>query len=422
MAPQPQQLTAPLWIENGRATRLHRQRFDDRTFDEGWLQKLLFEHPELVPARELEPIYDVLIPVARELPTAAGPIDILYLTPKGNLVLVETKLWRNPEARRTVVAQIIDYAKELARWSYQDLCDAVRVARGGTRGVGVDPLLQLVHEEDDPVHTADFHDLVSRNLRRGRFLLLIVGDGIREDVEHMTEFLQQTPQLGFTLGVVEIGLYRAVLDHSSPLLVQPRILARTREVVRAIVEVRNSTDAKIEVTIPETSEREPDGKRTRISEQEFFEDLARSTTTEATELARWILAESERLGWTVDWMAGGPAVKFREPETGAWLTLFQLRMGGRIYSLDRFYGRCEKLDLPTRVWRQYFDSLATLVPGAECRQFDKCYSVTTGPKIWNDAIRLEQLVPVKETWLACMERAVRDFQEAVSERVERSEA
>jgi hypothetical protein len=51
-----------------------------------------------------------------------------------------------------------------------------------------------------------FHDAVSRNLKRGRVLLLIVGDGIREGLETMTEFLQQHAGLHFTLSIIELAL------------------------------------------------------------------------------------------------------------------------------------------------------------------------------------------------------------------------
>jgi hypothetical protein len=49
------------------------------------------------------------------------PIDIFMVTPSGLPVLVECKLWRNPEGRREVIGQILDYAKELSRWSSSDL-------------------------------------------------------------------------------------------------------------------------------------------------------------------------------------------------------------------------------------------------------------------------------------------------------------
>ena len=43
------------------------------------------------------------------------------VTPNGDLIVIETKLWSNPESRRKVVAQILDYAKEMSKWTYSDL-------------------------------------------------------------------------------------------------------------------------------------------------------------------------------------------------------------------------------------------------------------------------------------------------------------
>ena len=91
-------------------------------------------------------------------------------------VLVECKLWRNCEGRREVVGQILDYAKELSRWSSSDLQREVsrRVKRDGN------PLLEMVQAADPSVDEMEFNDALTANLRRGRFLLLIVGDGITE--------------------------------------------------------------------------------------------------------------------------------------------------------------------------------------------------------------------------------------------------
>lgn len=51
------------------------------------------------------------MPVCAELHTPADPIDALFVTPSGRLVTVAAKLWRNPEAPRTVIAQVLNYAK-----------------------------------------------------------------------------------------------------------------------------------------------------------------------------------------------------------------------------------------------------------------------------------------------------------------------
>ena len=62
------------------------------------------------------------------MPSGRGPIDIVYISPEGGITIVETKLWKNPEKHRVVVAQIIDYAKQLASWTYTDLSEAVLTA------------------------------------------------------------------------------------------------------------------------------------------------------------------------------------------------------------------------------------------------------------------------------------------------------
>ena len=60
------------------------------------------------------------VPICIELNTPAGPIDNFMVTASGLPVLAECKLWRNPQGRREVVGQILDYAKELSRWSLSD--------------------------------------------------------------------------------------------------------------------------------------------------------------------------------------------------------------------------------------------------------------------------------------------------------------
>ena len=157
------------------------------------------------------------------------------------MTLVETKLWRNPEARRTVVAQLIDYASHVSTWTYNELRQAVLDSRKGDALASADPLVELVDDGEEGVNEREFVDRVNRNLRLGRFVLLIVGDGIHEGVEQMADFLNQTPRLQFTLGLVEMGLYALDPKAEPPeFYVQPRIVARTREVTRAVVEIKTT--------------------------------------------------------------------------------------------------------------------------------------------------------------------------------------
>ena len=85
------------------------------------LQKLFFRFPETLPIATIDATYAGAVPICQELRTPAGFVDALYVNPLGQITLTEFKLWRNPQSRREVIGQILDYAKELASWSYEDL-------------------------------------------------------------------------------------------------------------------------------------------------------------------------------------------------------------------------------------------------------------------------------------------------------------
>lgn len=96
---------------------LTRIPLDKPGYNENWLQDLIHNHPALVPSGEVEAAFDGIVPVVRELPLPSGFLDNLYITPSGYPVLVEVKLWKNQEARRKVLAQILEYAKDFAHLS-----------------------------------------------------------------------------------------------------------------------------------------------------------------------------------------------------------------------------------------------------------------------------------------------------------------
>ena len=202
-------------------------RVDDGGMDESSLRNLLFQFPLSLPIEAIDAAYSDPVPICRELYTSAGYVDALYINALGRLILAEFKLWRNPQARREVIGQILDYTKELASWEYDDLQREVSRALGRK---GNAPY-ELVRERAPQVEQASFVDNVSRHLKRGEFLLLIIGDGIREGVENIVQFVQSYSGLHFNLALVEAALYR---DTANRIIVQPRVLMRT-EVIRRVV-------------------------------------------------------------------------------------------------------------------------------------------------------------------------------------------
>ncbi|MBN3761005.1 DUF4268 domain-containing protein [Burkholderia sp. Ac-20365] len=199
-------------------------------YSEADLQRLIHAHPSCLPIAEIDTVFADPIAICTELETTTGRIDNFMVTASGLPVIVECKLWRNPEARREVVGQILDYAKELTRWSSSDLQRGVRsrLKRSG------DPILELVRAVAPDTDEIQFNDALTGNLRRGRFLLLIVGDGIREGVEAISDYLQAHAGLHFTLGLVEMRMF-STPDGSR--LIVPRVLARTKVLTRTVVAV-----------------------------------------------------------------------------------------------------------------------------------------------------------------------------------------
>ena len=110
---------------SGKATQMRRialqQGGGSNQFKEDWLQDFLFTYPDTIPFRDFDPALGSVLPVCREMSTPAGFVDLVCVTTAGKLVLIETKLFRNPEARREVVSQILDYAKEMTSWRFEQL-------------------------------------------------------------------------------------------------------------------------------------------------------------------------------------------------------------------------------------------------------------------------------------------------------------
>ena len=155
------------------ATKLSRISFvqgsEAQKYDEAWLQDLIMRYPGLLPVAQLEPVFEDMVPVCRELALKAGYVDNVFVTPNGDIAIVECKLWRNPEARRKVIAQIVDYASELSTLSYQAFESAVLQAQLNRQATSEKRTLFNLVAGSNVKDEAAFHDAVTRTLRRGKF-------------------------------------------------------------------------------------------------------------------------------------------------------------------------------------------------------------------------------------------------------------
>ena len=245
----------------GANVRLEKLTLSSGAYNEAWLQQLVFNHPEILPIGDFEPGFGELCAVAREVPCAHGFIDNLYITGTGDLVLAECKLWRNPQARREVVAQALDYVAALTQLSY----DAFESACSKGQGMSGMSLYDVVAARPDALAEQDFVDAVARNLRSGRMVVLVLGDGIRSETEALAELLQSHAGAHFTFALVEFASWHN--SQTGEIIVLPSTLARTAMITRGIVTIEQGIASIKPVAAS------PRIQPTTISEELYFEAL-----------------------------------------------------------------------------------------------------------------------------------------------------
>lgn len=388
---------APNLIKDGKSQRLNQVRLDgsaENSFNERWLQRLLFENPNLLPVDEIEPAFSPLIPVCEELQTPAGPLDILFFNPKGMLTLVECKLWRNPEARREVVGQILDYAKELSKWGYGDLEEAVRKASKNE----IPNLFAHANSESEDMEEELFVDTVSRNLKKGRFLVLIVGDGIKESVESISEFLNNYGHLNFTFALIEETVFELPEILGKGFLVHPRIIARTVEIERTIIRLEHESMVSESLAL-ETKSRSAGGTRIKITEEEFYKDL-KIADPSAVELLPGFIEKCKDLGFYMKF--GDSSLMLHWDNSSDYNFNFAtFRKDGKIHT-NYFLEKTDRIG-HREIGEQYLERLASLIDG----------EVIKSGNLWvwhvkknNDLPTISETLKKEEEWLELIQETV----------------
>ena len=100
-------------------------------------------------------------------------------------------------------------------------------------------------------------------------LLLIVGDGIREGVGAITDFLENHASLHFTFGLVEMAVFR-LPDGGQ--LVQPRVLAQSQIIRRIVVDLRHDSIEVSDSESPNSEDQDvdPDVEASRTRFRQFW--------------------------------------------------------------------------------------------------------------------------------------------------------
>lgn len=253
---------------------------------EAFLQRYISDNPEVLPLDQYKEGTQLLI-LARELPTRSGAIDALGVDQDGEIYVIETKLYENPDKRR-VLAQVLDYGASLWR-TYPDPTELIGRLRDSAEerfGVDLGDQLRESFGLGEP-EIEEFFAALRTNITAGNLRFVVLMDRIGDRLKDLIIFVNQNST--FDVFGVELQFYR----HGEMRILVPELYGAEvkKNVGRGGTSSRGSWDRKT-----------------------FFEDAEdrlRSEQLDAVgELYSWADRHADRISWGTGTRRGSFNPKF----------------------------------------------------------------------------------------------------------------
>lgn len=240
------------------------------------LQAYIHNNPESIPLYDIKEDVQLLI-LAREFPTASGPIDAVGIDRDGEIYLVETKLYKNPD-KRTVVAQVLDYGASLWK-SHPDfdsfllmINNSVQEAFNQTVRERIQSFFSLDEDSSEALISS-----MAENLNGGNFRFVVLMDTLHDRLKDLILYMNQNSK--FDIYGVELEYYK----HNDFEIMIPKLFG-----------------AEVKKDVSKTTT--PSGRRKKWDEVLFMEDLAQKL--ENPESAHKLFNVSKEVASTINWGTG----------------------------------------------------------------------------------------------------------------------
>lgn len=338
----------PYLINDDKASGLELTRLPVyvKSFQEDWLQELLFKYPRILPVQHLDEAFFPLVSIGREIEN----IDNLFISPAGLITVVETKLWRNPEAHRTVVAQILDYARTLSNYTYDKLDRQVStyMTNRYNEPLNIYTCIKKAGHNID-ANPIEFQAKVQEGLNNGRFILLIVGDKIFPEATQLAEIIQSAPHLQFFMGFVELHCFKLQEDKNWPLIVVPHFVAETNEITRAVVRVVYDPKTPPEIMVETPAEAVVSGSGRGKTNLTVF---AASLPSNIQDIFKSYLDNWLAAGYNIYW--GKVGFSLRIKWKGALISIYYAYPDSTSIITEKM---ARQYDLPGEIYKKYKNEL-----------------------------------------------------------------
>jgi hypothetical protein len=227
-------------------------------------------------------------------------------------------------------------------------------------------------------------------------MVLIIGDGIREGAEALTQFLQL--HAGFHAGLALVDLSIWETEDGSRLVV-PRVPMRTVLVERGVVRIDATGIPKILAAAPSV-EGSTGGGHT-ASETEFFEQL-RARRPELVDGLRTFVASLPSVNVTPE---------FRKALVLRWLPSPDIKASAGYIDSSGSVWLSDSVGSAVRLGdeaaaKRYLDAIATAVGGSTRVEPNRLAAVL-GPS--GSTVHISELLPVQDKWLAAIDEYISDL-------------
>jgi hypothetical protein len=299
-------------------------------------QELIVNKPKMVlDIPDLEIQSDANCLVMKEFNTNRGAIDVLMITANADIVIVETKLLRNPESHRTVVAQVIDYAKAFYDQNVNEVLEIL------SQKTAANKMLLEQFKKD-----SFWRGSLEKNIKTGNFQVVILGDRIHPNVLGMIESIQAAPHMAFSIYLVELDPYS--LDGQS-MVICPRVVSRTVEVERSVIRIQIDHDKKEHSIESEIPEKEGKGTRPILTPAQFIDSVTKAEFKNAIET------------YWEDWRKLGGDIKFGVAGFSSGISVGDKRVAPFFTYVNRVATLSEtwrnNLGIPDDVYEEYKEDL-----------------------------------------------------------------
>jgi hypothetical protein len=238
------------------------------------LQKYISENPESIPIYELKEDKRLFV-AKREFPTSSGPIDALAVDEEGDIYVIETKLYKNPD-KRTVVAQALDYGAALWKHMtdfrvFMEILNQETMKRFNLRFR--EKIQEFFNMDAEQVDYAI--DTLQNNLTQGNIKFVILMDTIDGRLKDLIIYLNQNSS--FDIYATQLEYYK----FEEYEIVIPRIFG-----------------AEVKKVTPKSSDTKP------WDEESWYKELKSRRGADEFEIAKKVQKYGEKrllnLGWSSD--------------------------------------------------------------------------------------------------------------------------